>query len=277
MLRNSFLHIPGIGQTTERKIWESGVACWDEFSSCPPDLFSRKKSDSIIFHLDRSALSARSGDVDYFFAGLPAGDQWRVFGEFRDSCAYVDIETTGLGGPGDSITTIALYDGESVRCYVQGENLNDFMRDISRYSIIVTYNGKTFDVPFINRYFGVSLPHAHLDLRYILHSLGYRGGLKSCERQLGLGRYGAMAEVDGFFAVILWNEYNRTGNRRVLETLLAYNIADTVNLEFLMVKAYNLKVSALPISVSALTQGEGCRNPFQVDSGVVSSLQMSNW
>lgn len=80
---------------------------------------------------------------------------------------------------------------------------------VNEYKVIVTYNGKTFDIPFIERYFGIKIPHAQLDLRYILYSLGYSGGLKSCERQSGIGRTGSLADVDGFFAVLLWNDYTK--------------------------------------------------------------------
>ncbi len=31
MLENSFIHIPGIGEATERKLWESGVFQWCDF------------------------------------------------------------------------------------------------------------------------------------------------------------------------------------------------------------------------------------------------------
>ncbi|MFO7912984.1 MAG: ribonuclease H-like domain-containing protein [Desulfotignum sp.] len=93
-----------------------------------------------------------------------------------------------MDGFGNEITTIALYDGESIKYYVQGRNLDAFMDDIEKYSVIVTYNGKTFDVPFIEKYFGIRMNHAHIDLRYVLKSLGYSGGLKRCEKALGLDR-----------------------------------------------------------------------------------------
>src|SRR5947199_8147 len=82
---------------------------------------------------------------------------------------------------------------------------------------------------------------AHIDLRYPLRSLGYTGGLKGCERQLGVARPG-LEDVDGYLAVLLWDEYRRRKNERALETLLAYNAHDTVNLAALMVHAYNGKV-----------------------------------
>jgi uncharacterized protein YprB with RNaseH-like and TPR domain len=35
MLTNSYVHLPGIGTTTERKIWDSGIKSWDEFREEP--------------------------------------------------------------------------------------------------------------------------------------------------------------------------------------------------------------------------------------------------
>jgi hypothetical protein len=50
------------------------------------------------------------------------------------------------------------------------------------------------------------------------------------------------------FAVLLWREFLQTGNRAALETLLAYNIEDVVNLETLMVLACNMNLDATPFS-----------------------------
>ena len=47
---------------------------------------------------------------------------------------------------------------------------------------------------------------------------------------MGLDR-GYLEGVDGYFAVLLWREYELYHDQEALETLLAYNIADTVNLE----------------------------------------------
>ena len=71
---------------------------------------------------------------------------------------------------------------------MQGQNLNDFIEDIQKYKVIVTYNGKSFDIPFIENYFNIRLDHAHIDLRYILHSLGYLGGLKRMGKTAGDGQ-----------------------------------------------------------------------------------------
>ncbi|MBW1642466.1 MAG: ribonuclease H-like domain-containing protein, partial [Deltaproteobacteria bacterium] len=95
-------------------------------------------------------------------------------------------------------------------------------------------------IPFIENQFGLKLDHSHIDLRYVLVGLGFSGGLKGCERQLGINR-GDLSGVDWYFAVLLWNDYIRNNNKRALETLLAYNIEDVVNLEKLMVISYNMK------------------------------------
>jgi uncharacterized protein YprB with RNaseH-like and TPR domain len=89
------------------------------------------------------------------------------------------------------------------------------------------------------------MDHVHIDLRYVLASLGYRGGLKGCERMLGIDR-GDLEGIDGYFAVLLWDDFKRKGNQKALDTLLAYNTLDVVNLETLMVAAYNGKLTDTP-------------------------------
>jgi uncharacterized protein YprB with RNaseH-like and TPR domain len=277
MLENTFCHIRGIGPITEHQLWSDGVPSWEaalthEHLALSPTraVHLRRSVQESIAHLDRD-------DAGFFFQRLPTGQQWRAFPEFRHSVAYLDIETTGLGGPdlsnsGDHITTISIYDGRSISCYVHGHNLDAFREDIARYALIVTYNGKCFDVPFIENSLGIALPQAHIDLRYVLASLGYRGGLKGCERQLGLDRQD-LQDVDGFFAVLLWDDF-QDGNMRALETLLAYNILDVVNLEALMVIAYNLKLQGTPFVEShRLPRPVPPPNPFHADRVTIERIR----
>jgi uncharacterized protein YprB with RNaseH-like and TPR domain len=119
------------------------------------------------------------------------------------------------------------------------------------------------------------LNHAHIDLRYILYSLGFKGGLKGCERQLGIDR-GDLKDIDGFFAVLLWDEYQKTGNSKALDTLLAYNVQDTVTLEDLMVTAYNRKLQQTPFYEKLLIEDSGApANPFKVDLKTVDRIKTS--
>jgi len=245
MLKNTFQHIPGIGLKTERRLWASGLTDWNVVTNLTQFNISPKRLDTIISYTHESLENLANNNSRYFSDLLIGNEHWRFFPDFRNTTAYIDIETTGLSSYGFEITTIALYDGKTIRYYIQGQNLDDFIDDINNYNVIVTYNGKTFDVPFIEGQFRVNLNHAHIDLRYVLKSLGYTGGLKMCEKALGLDR-GELDGVDGYFAVLLWLDYQQNNNEKALETLLAYNIQDVVNLETLMVIAYNMKIEDTP-------------------------------
>lgn len=273
MLKNTFQHIPGIGAEIEKRIWASGITDWECISSTDHFPLPMKRMEMLAAHLTESSRQYAAGNPAYFGNALPAHLHWRFFPEFRETTAYLDIETDGLDPYNGNITTIALYDGRSVSWYVNGENLDDFVDDIEKYKVIVTYNGKVFDAPFICRYFGITMPQTHIDLRYILGSLGYKGGLKKCETALGIHR-GDLAGIDGFFAPLLWEEYRRRHNRRALDTLLAYNIEDAVNLESLMVMAYNMKIEHTPFSLThRIELPEAPEIPFTPDIFTIEKLK----
>jgi len=271
MLEQTFCHIPGIGARTEAGLWAAGICSWDGVAG-HAGLPSRRAA-LLTAHAEESLARLAARDAAFFSARLPANQHWRLFPHFRDRLAYLDIETTGLGAPGDHITTIALYDGHAIRHYVHGENLDRFPHDIRGYDLLVTFNGKGFDVPFIESAFGIRLAKPHIDLRHVLASLGYRGGLKLVERALGFDR-GELADVDGYFAVLLWHDYIRKQNRAALDTLLAYNMLDTVNLEALMVHAYNMKVAHTPFaSALHLPTPTAPAIPFTPDMPTVARLR----
>ncbi|MDB5034769.1 MAG: exonuclease-like protein [Chlorobi bacterium] len=278
MIPNTFCHIPGIGARSEQKLWDDGIRTWDDYLEMGDALNPGKKGREITEHLYRSQQALEDFDIGFFAGSIPGGEEWRLFPEFRSRTAYLDIETTGLSvDMGSAITTIALYDGEEIRHYVNGENLRDFKDDINGFDLLVTYNGKCFDLPFIERYFMISLPQAHIDLRYLLRSLGYGGGLKGCERQLGIDR-GELDGVDGYFAVLLWHEYRNNANPMALETLLAYNIQDTVNLERLLVMAYNMKIEDTPFGASnRIRSPREPGNPFRADPVTIEELRRRHY
>ena len=271
MLRKTFCHVPGIGIKAEQRLWAAGVVSWDAVDVAGEALGARRR-EALVRHVQESHRQLADNNPLFFAETLPAREHWRLYSDFRESVAYLDIETTGLGGPGDHITTIALYDGRTIRHYVHGRNLPEFAHDIQAYKLLVTYNGKCFDLPFLRTTFGIALDQPHIDLRYVLASLGYKGGLKGCEKRLGLDR-GDLANVDGYFAVLLWHEFKQHRNPEALETLLAYNIRDVVNLEPLLIKSYNLKAAQTPFGPEiALSLPVPPPEPFRAHAPTVSRL-----
>jgi uncharacterized protein YprB with RNaseH-like and TPR domain len=277
VLRHTFCHLPGVAAKTEQRIWDAGLKTWEDA------LTGQASQGAIVRNLPADLLRDSvhhhgQANVAWFTSCLPSAQSWRLFGDFRSHCAYLDIETTGLS-PADSVTTIALYDGKSIRTYIRGRNLHEFVRDVQQYRLLVTYNGKSFDVPVLERSLGCRLPHAHIDLRHVLGSLGLRGGLKGCEARLGMKRPG-MEEIDGYVAVLLWRRYERHQDERALQTLLAYNVQDTINLEALMVHAHNRKLADLTAAPFAagyqLPAPTLPANPFHVDPDTVRRVVHAN-
>lgn len=271
MLQQTFCHITGIGATTEVNLWKAGIHSWGDISMPCPVKLSGASIASLPSTLEESLAALNANNPAYFTTKLPSAERWRVFSTFREQTAYVDIETTGLSDTAE-ITTIALYDGKNIYHYINGHNLNDFPKDLEKYKVLVTYNGTGFDLPVIKRFFGIELPHAHIDLRYVLASLGIKGGLKKCEKQLGLDR-GDLDGVDGYFAVRLWREYKKSNDLGALQTLVAYNIEDTVNMETLMVEAYNRKIASTPFAREyTLARPIIPESPFKADMACIRRL-----
>jgi uncharacterized protein YprB with RNaseH-like and TPR domain len=241
MLRHTFCHLPGVAARTEQRLWSAGLSTWEDvLAGAVPAASGRRLQLEV---LRESVHRQLAGDAPWFGSRLPAAQSWRLFHDFRAHCAYLDVETTGMSSSAE-VTTVALYDGHSLRAYVRGRNLHEFARDVQAYRLLVTYNGKSFDVPVLRRCLGCRLDQAHIDLRHVLAALGLRGGLKGCERQLGIARPG-MEEIDGYVAVLLWQQYEIRRDERALETLLAYNAQDALNLEALMVHAHNTHLERL--------------------------------
>ena len=235
MLRSTFCHLPGIGPVSEAALWRSGCRSWDDFHrGGGPDDIPTPRRQQYEAELRRSEEALSRRDAAYFADRLPPGEIWRIAPEFRDEIAYLDIETTSLSPFEGIVTVVTVHGGGKTRSFVADDDLEELPAYLRRFPVLATFNGRLFDVPFLQVRFPQWVPPgAHIDLRYVLYRIGQAGGLKRIEERLGIARSDGVKGVDGLEAVRLWHAY-RSGREGALERLVAYNRADTVNLEPLL-------------------------------------------
>ena len=227
-VENSFIPVEGVGETTERRLWEQGITHWDDFY---PDAVGQTTGERIQSFIDRATDRLNAGDAEFFAREFPSAEQWRLFETFRDNACFFDIETTGLDEHRNDVTTVSARLGGETHTLVQGRDLHDdALQDLFvDADLLVTFNGKRFDVPFLEANFDVSLSETpHLDLMYPCRRLDLTGGLKVIEQEIGIGR--DRPDISGKEAVELWYQYER-GDESALETLVSYNREDVENLE----------------------------------------------
>jgi uncharacterized protein YprB with RNaseH-like and TPR domain len=246
MLRNTFIHLPGVGTHRERTLWQQGILDWDRFLDAAENHLLRQRIYESAVPLVRQSLDAvTAGNLSFFHDRLPSRETWRLYPEFADRALFLDIETTGLSAHYDQVTLIGALGNGKLALFINGVNLDQFPAYIAQFPLLVTFNGSQFDVPFLRAHFPQArLDQAHIDLRFALASLGYRGGLKAVERTLGLQRDPAIQGVDGFEAVHLWHRH-RCGDRQALRKLILYNLTDVVNLVELVEATVRLKYPQL--------------------------------
>ena len=240
MLTSTFLHAQGIGPTLERRLWDAGFLTWQDVLDADPDTLPLSPTQKALLlpTLADSQVALANGDFGYFARLLPQSEHWRAAPECMERIGFLDIETNG-GYVADSITIIGVYDGWESRIYVKGRDLDEFAPDSARYALWVTFFGTGFDLPFLRRRFpSLPLDQIHIDLCASLRRLGYKGGLKRIEAQIGIARTPEVEGMSGMDAVRLWRQYRRYKDEDALNLLIAYNRADIENLQLLLAFAF---------------------------------------
>lgn len=253
MLENSFVHLPSIGAQTEERLWSLGCHTWDDLEAQLPELFGRQRTQRLLAAIEESRAAFENLEFDYFRERLKGSDMWRLLPALlkaghADKIAYLDIETTGLGFPPacESTTIAVLFKGE-LHLEYKAEKKRAILERIDREAkIIVTFNGVTFDLPFLRREFEeLAFRQPHLDLRYWFAKLEFRGGLKKIQKAFPEVPQRVSMDIDGFDAVRLWRMHD-WGVENALETLLTYNAEDTIVLEQLVYTGLNLEAELKP-------------------------------
>ena len=236
MLTSTFVHLKGIGQPTERRLWREGIRDWATFLSRPAvSGISVERKDLYDREVAAAALALERGNSRYFARCLLPKEHWRLFDTFRHRILYMDIETTGTSVHDGYVTMVGLYRNGRMSTLIHGDSLSsDRLQDeLDQADLLVTFFGSVFDIPYLKGAFrDVRFDLPHFDVCFAARRLGLRGGLKHIERELDILRDSDIAPVDGWEAVRLWHRW-RAGDSGALELLIRYNKADTQNLEAL--------------------------------------------
>lgn len=245
MLTSSFIFLKGIGEATERLLWDEGYTSWDRFLACPnmPRFSSpRKVQYDQELRLAQSRLQA--GDPTFFGRAFKTRDHWRLYQTFRHNTAYLDIETTGVPLPYGEITVVGIYGRGRMTTLIHGDTLTTarLREELEGYDLLITFFGSGFDLPFLQAKFpSLNLFQPHFDLCFAARRLGLTGGLKSLEKELDCPRSPELDGLTGLDAVRLWEEWN-LGNEASGDLLIRYNQADTENLKFVAESIYHRMV-----------------------------------
>lgn len=229
-IENSFIPVEGVGEATERSLWSKGMTDWETFD---PDVVGQKRGERIASFIEVGRDHLRRKNARFFRDTFPTGTHWRLYENFQTETCFLDIETTGLSRRHDNVTVVGLHcDGETKSLVADFELTTERLQhEFQDVNLLVTFNGKQFDIPFLESAFDIEIDVPHVDLMYPCRKLGLTGGLKSIERSVGIER--ECPDISGKDAIRLWRAYRR-GDGHALETLLKYNREDVIHLEEVM-------------------------------------------
>jgi len=273
LIRRSFIQLPGIGIVTERILWDSGILSWDdlvESDYLPPNI--SRRLPGLEKRLDECRRRLETYDGAFFQSCFPSSERWRLYADFRSRTAFLDIETTGISPVSSYITMVGVLDTKGYTSYVTGENLEYLPECLEAYDLIITFNGTSFDLPYLTHYFGdIFRNKAHLDLRYPLKQLGYSGGLKVIEQTANVGRPSEFAALNGYDAVLMWRMW-LNGDEGARNTLVRYNAEDVASLPELADLVHHQLQASLPLPPHTLDSWPRVIDELPYDPKVIKYL-----
>lgn len=171
---------------------------------------------------------------------------------------FLDLETTGLaGGTGTYAFLIGLGrlepGGFGLRQFflrdlaAEKALLTELASDLCRASVLVSYNGKLFDVPLLETRFRLARldfdfeRFFHLDLLYPARRLWrHRGPVRLAHLEHSLFGHERPADVPGEMIPRIYFDYLRSGDDRPLEGVFRHNAEDLVTLAAITARVLHL-------------------------------------
>lgn len=229
LIDRSLCQLRGISRVEERRYHEAEIADVDALLR----YLALHGSMSLLKRVEPQVIRFRKAQVlgmmDVMVNMFPVGTRARVVSDRLEKTLFFDIETDGVAPPRAHVTLIASSMNGVERVFVRGVDLLEFLELWNKAEVIVSFNGKHFDVPILMREFGLSRIPAHVDLLDEARHYGLKGGLKAIEGRIGFRR----EENDccnGLEAVEFWRRCRDEGNVESLTALMRYNLDDVRSL-----------------------------------------------
>lgn len=248
ILNQSLCMLQGVSPEAEIRLRRAGVMTCAQLVSEAERYFSITHAQRIRASYEEWKMAREHGLVDWEVNHLPPGHRVRALQEYWNTALFYDIETDGITDA-SNITCISSLRNGQMRSFWRGHNLSDFLSEWSKAKILVSFNGKRFDTPIICKTFGLTSIPAQIDLMNEAAHYGYRGGLKTVEKNFGFIRQTEGCR-NGKDAVRLWNEYFTTHSEKVLRELIEYNQRDVAALVTLSKGVLRLSLENTQIDVA---------------------------
>ncbi|MGE5549037.1 MAG: ribonuclease H-like domain-containing protein [Bacteroidota bacterium] len=235
-LRRNLRLLYGVGPRTEERLRALGVDTLDQLAdharwSAQAGEILQAIALKDVRHLQRKG--ARDKDLLSFFT--------------PEDLVFLDIETTGLYSVLPLFLVGLLYLAEGKLHLVQflarhfGEErplLAAVAAHLPRFKMIVSYNGRAFDLPYLSGRFmahklACRLDHIHLDL--LRHARRkYRGLLPDCRlstvEAVALACGGRADDVPGYMIPELYHKFVRTQDQAIIRGIVEHNAQDLLAL-----------------------------------------------
>lgn len=225
MIKKSFIFLPGVSYKLEEKIKKSAKD-WNQFLINEVDGISKKRKLFFNSLIKKAKKNLLNEEAKYFSKILPKKEHYRLYEYFKDETIFLDIEIRNR----QDIIIIGIYDND-MKTMVKGFNLdkNKFKQILNNAKLLVTYNGRSFDIPLIEKYFDMNINIPHIDLKSLCNKVGLKGGLKEIEKKLGIKREDKFRR--GGDPIKMWRLWNASRDKDYLNMLIEYNENDVINLK----------------------------------------------
>ncbi|MEM3651172.1 MAG: ribonuclease H-like domain-containing protein [Candidatus Jordarchaeaceae archaeon] len=245
---SNFKFLYGIGEKTEAKLKRRGYKTIEDLARHPKwgkaarefldllDMRHFRRVQELLWH-----RVPKSHPLCFRLAGLNQEEDF----------AIIDIETMGLFSKPIILLGVAHSEGGKIKVHQylarnvaeEVAALKVFMEGLDRFNAIISYNGRAFDIPFIEQrlnYYGLNsnIDKAHFDLLHFIRR-AWRQTIPDCglttveEFILGLKRGDG---VPGALVPEFYREYLETKNVGPLVAIINHNRQDIISLAKLFSK-----------------------------------------